>query len=50
MRPPEQRLHSNHMYIMHILVLDFMHTAYLPLTFVLDRLQLPPLKTEVMGR
>ena len=26
-----------------------MHIAYLPLTYVLDRLQLPPLKTEVDG-
>ena len=45
MRSPQERLHSDHIYIMHILVPDFMYIAYLPLTYVLDRLQLPPLKT-----
>ena len=49
MRPPQESLHSNHIYIMHILLPHFMHIVHLPLTYVLDRLQLPPLKTEVAG-
>ena len=45
MRPPQERLHSDHMYIMHIPIPKLMHFAYSPLTYVLDRLQLPRLKT-----